>query len=168
LIDTRLARCFGDANEEAVVQVLVIAFQRNAAHNSSFEQPAIDLCRCDRRANNKLVEESSAKFQVVAVQLRNLRRGIMCLMKILSSYFLYSALAHRREINGGHQCKQTLVRADIRRSLLSTNVLLTSRKRQHVTSPALRIEGFTNQTARHLSYVLVSRSKQTAVRAAKA
>ena len=88
----------------------------------------------------------------------------MSFLRALTRHFLYSAAAHRFEIDRCGQCNQTFVRTNVGRGFLAPNVLFAGGQRQNKTAPALFVVSFANQTAGNLPRVLIARRKQPYVR----
>src|ERR1700678_683349 len=84
---------------------------------------------------------------------RKLLRGIIGLGQVMQRQLMDAFLAMDGEEDGGHQCHQRLIGADVGGALLPPNMLLAGREREHEAAAAFLIHGFAYQTARHLPEV---------------
>src|ERR1019366_5658669 len=110
-----------------------------------------------RKLDDEFVEKWAGKGPAHAADFFQLFERESRLGKILGREFLQALLAEQAEVNVHGQGAKRLIGADIRRGLLTADMLLARGEREHVTAPPATVHRFAREASGHLPHEFFAR-----------
>src|ERR1700676_138538 len=106
-----------------MLQLRIIQAQVIAADDTRLLKLRLQLLCGNGSLDRKLIKERSVEDGLVARQSGNLSESIMCLLQTELAQFAKALLTDGCHVDSGTNSEQRLVRADIRRSAFTTDML---------------------------------------------
>src|SRR5262245_23513542 len=120
----------------------------------------VDLFNRLRTRERELVEKRFVIRDLIAVDLAELRRGIMRFLIAKFGDLAQSLFAKQRKINRRAEGDQSLIGADVGRGTFTLDVLFTRCEREDIGALTFVIDRFADETPRHLVDVLLARREK--------